>query len=390
MLSVLFRMASLLLAAIAVPLSVLLLQAGVSWESKVFGMAGLLIGLGPLLICIGKERESKRLEMTGFGACLGWVILTGLLAIVAPAGTAGEGARIQHRYVKESSRFRPHALGNLLPELDQFLLGFKLVPLMDRLFTSGQAHRLSQLTMEIYQELESDPDFHALGSVMPQAYDDLWFQRADHGHYFLYVPTNLRRDRPAPAMVFLHGSGGNFKVYPWLLAEVADELGMVLICPSYGMGNWTSKDSAKLIQQTLSDAKRAVSIDSKQIHLMGLSNGGLGVGHVARDLGDQFKSITLISPVVDREVIQTPKFFVKWKGKSVCIISGAEDDRVPLPSVEAAASAMTKKGIQVTLKAIPSADHFLLFSHRQEVIAQLKAWLKEPVVLTPAAAEGSP
>lgn len=375
MLFVLIRMASLFLAVLAVPLSLLLLVAGLSFESKIFGIAGLLIGMGPLLVCIGKERESKLTEVAGLSACLVWVILTVWLAVLAPDGKPGDSSRIQHRYVNEEAHFQPHALGNLLPELDQFLLGFKLVPLVDRLFTAEQASRLSQLTTDIYKELEADAGFHALGSVMPQTYDDLWFQRTNQGHYFLYVPEKLRRDVPAPALVFLHGSGGNFKAYTWLLSKVADDLGMVLICPSYGMGNWASKDSAKVVRAALFDAGKVVKLDSEQTHLMGLSNGGLGVSHAARDLGNSVRSLTFVSPVFDREAIISAKFKSRMKDKPVFIITGAKDDRVPLQSVTDAAEVMQGRDVRVVLKSVSDADHFMFFSHRNEVMAQIKQWL---------------
>jgi hypothetical protein len=152
----------------------------------------------------------------------------------SPSGRAPGGAAVQHRYVGGRDGFRRYALGNLFPENDQFALGFHLVPAMDPLFTRKQARMLSGLTASIYTELEADAAFHALGSVMPEAYDELWGLPFDRGHYYLYVPPRLDRSVPQPALVFLHGSGGNFKAYTRLLSKLADELGVILIAPSYG------------------------------------------------------------------------------------------------------------------------------------------------------------
>lgn len=372
---VLLRMASFGWAVITIPLSLLLLCVGDSFEGKVFACAAMVIGATPLLACIGKELESKRLKyLAAIGGLIG-VSLTIWLAVSAPDGRRDESAKVQHRYASGTWEFQTHALGNLLPELDQFLLGFRVVPLLDSLFTQKQATSLSDLTTEIYHELEADPDFHALGSVMPDAYADLWFGRSDQGHSFLYIPQKLDRESPAPVLVFLHGSGGNFKAYTWLLSRIADDLGMVLVCPSYGMGNWTAADSAAVIRAALQDAEKDVKLDRGRMHLMGLSNGGKGVGHAGRDMGDAFQSLTLISPVVEMLSVTSPKFVSHWKGRPVFILAGARDDRVPLQSVSYVASVMEKNGADVTLTAVPDADHFLLFSHRDEVIAMMTKWL---------------
>ena len=206
----------------------------------------------------------------------------------------------RHRYIGGQNGFRRYAFGNLLPEGDQFAMGFPLVPAADRLFTVKQAKTLTGLTAAIYGELEADPAFHALGSVMPETYDELWGLPFNHGHYYLYVPPGLDRTTPRPAIVFLHGSGGNFKAYTWLLSKVADQLGMVLIAPTYGFGTWREPDTSRLVQGALDDAAQVVSIDRQDVHLIGLSNGGLGVSQAGRSLGASLRSLTFLSPVFDR------------------------------------------------------------------------------------------
>jgi hypothetical protein len=70
------------------------------------------------------------------------------------------------------------------------MLGFKMITVVDPLFTANQAHSLADLTRTIYAELETDADFNALGSVMPDAFDELWGRSFDRGHCFFYVPLD--------------------------------------------------------------------------------------------------------------------------------------------------------------------------------------------------------
>jgi len=357
------------------PLGVLLLVSCVTFHGTVFAIGAVLLGIAPSFVLTGARHSWLRL--TGW-ICFGcWLLIALFLAFVSPNGRSSSDARVRNCYIGGAEAYQRHALGALLPEVDQFMLGFKLVTVVDSLFTGKQARSLSVLTSTIYAELEADADFRALGSVMPDAYDELWGRKFDHGHYFLYVPRRLDRKTPAPALVFLHGSGGNFKAYTWLLSRVADECDMVLICPSYGMGNWESPGGIQAVAAALDDAGKSVELDSNQIHLAGLSNGGLGVSRVAAsDLGKRFRSLIFLSGVCDGTAIATNAFADQWRDKPVLVITGADDDRVPLRYVNSYASSMRNSGVGVEMSTYETADHFLFFSHRDRCLKELSAWLR--------------
>jgi predicted esterase len=339
-----------------------------------FAIGALLLGAAPALAWL--RPGMHRLRTAGAVAFALWLLITLGLIFVSPNGSPPKNARVQNRYSDGGWHYQRFALGALLPEIDQFLLGFKLVPMADPLFTRKQARSVSGLTRKIYAELEADEDFRALGSVMPEAYHEIWGQPFDHGHYFLYVPPHLDRKAPAPALVFLHGSGGNFKAYTWLLSKVADERGMVLIAPTFGMGNWDPQRSAPVVMAALNDAARAVPIDLSHVHLAGLSNGGLGVSYVAAsEAGRRFHSLIFLSPVCDEAALGSQAFSIQGRDKPVLIITGQDDDRVPLPFVVTCAGIMKSAGARVEMSAYAGADHFLVFSHRERFLEQMSDWL---------------
>lgn len=375
------RVLSLLLAIIGTPLSILLYFVGQSPQAPIFATGALIFSLLPLTYWIAHHRQSRLLSAVSMLGLVAWLGITAWLLIHSPDGRPADPAtaRVQNRYIDGAWAYPRASLGNFLPELDQFLLGLKVVPALDPLFTTAQSQRLGPLTTAIYHELEADPDFHALGSVMPHAYEDLLMGRADRGHYFLYIPKDLDRKKPAPALIFLHGSGGNFKAYTWLLAKAADDLHAVLIVPTLGFGNWHEPATSKLIYAAVQDASRVIPIDRQQRHLIGLSNGGLGVCQAASTMAKAFQTLTLISPVIDFKAIDTVKFTDHWrKDHPIHIITGATDDRVPIESIHFATTRLRTNRAEVTLETIPAADHFLLFSHRQEVLQKITAWLKNP------------
>lgn len=369
------------------PLGVLLLVSCVTFQGATFAVGALLLGIAPSLVLMGTRR--RWLGRTGWICFGGWLVVALWLAIVSPEGRSGSGARVRNCYVGGSEDYQRYALGALLPEVDQFMLGFRLVTVVDPLFTGKQARSLAGLTKTIYADLEADADFHALGSVMPGAYDELWSRKFDHGHYFLYVPPRLDRRSPAPALVFLHGSGGNFKAYTWLLSRVADECGMVLICPSYGMGNWDSQAGIHTVAAALDDAGKSVPLDMNRIHLAGLSNGGLGVSRVAASgLGKRFRSLIFLSAVCDEAAIATNAFQEQWLGKPVLIITGTDDDRVPLDYVGGYVSSMRISGARIEMSTYEGADHFLFFSHRDRCLEQLARWFTRYSAPSPPSSGG--
>ena len=377
------RAFSIIWGVVICPLAGLLLVSCVTWHGALFAIAALFLGLAPGLAWIEPERPwLRRFAFVAFGT---WLAIAIWLTFVSPDGRPRDGSRVQNRYVGGAWHYQRNALGALLPEVDQFMLGFKLVPAVDTLFTMRQARSLANLTSTIYAELEVDEDFHALGSAMPDAYDDLWGRHFDKGHYFLYVPPSLDRRTHAPALVFLHGSGGNFKAYTWLLSRVADELGMVLIAPSFGMGNWDAKNGTRSVASALEDAAKVVPVDMSRVHLAGLSNGGLGVSQVAASsAGRRFCSLIFLSPVCDDSALGSGAFANLWREKPVLVIIGEADDRVPLEYVSRCAATMRTAGAMVELTAYPSADHFLLFSHRDRCLDQISGWLKRNAIAPPS------
>jgi pimeloyl-ACP methyl ester carboxylesterase len=347
-----------------------------SKAGAVFGWGGVLLGAAFIIGCVAWQWHPSKLWLVAGIAFCGWVAATVWLVIHAPNGRPAADSPVQHRYIGGRDGFRRYAFGNLLPEADQFAMGFRLVPAADRLFTMKQAKTLTGLTASIYAELEADPAFHALGSVMPETYDELWGLPFNHGHYYLYVPPGLDRANPRPALVFLHGSGGNFKAYTWLLSRVADQLGMVLIAPTYGFGNWREPDTSRIVQGALEDAAKVVRLDAQNVHLIGLSNGGLGVSQAGRSLGPKLRSLIFLSPVFNRGAVSAPEFIRQWRDRPVLVISGRVDDRIPIDYVAANVDELKRGGADVTFRAVEGADHLLVFSHRALVLQALREWIE--------------
>jgi len=360
-----------------VPLALLLLAVAVTWDGRCFALAALLTGLLPLIGSTAWVTRRRIWRICAAGAGVVWLIVSSVLLWRAPAGGEAPPGRIAHVYADDQTRFPRYALGNLLPEVDQLMLGFTIMPAFDPILTTGGASQLRQATARIYAELEEDPDFRALGSVMPEAYAEMLGRGFDRGHCYVYVPSSVDRTRPSPVLVFFHGSGGCFKAYLWILSKVADRTGCIVVAPSCGFGNWRASSSARALESALTAASRRTAIDRSRVHVAGLSNGGLAVSQLAASQGSRFRSLIFLSPVFDDAQIGGSSFAKQCRGRAVLVLTGKSDDRVPLPYVQEDVAAMTEAGADVHLTAVAGADHFLFFTHRELVIATLDSWLRD-------------
>jgi len=198
-----------------------------------------------------------------------------------------------------------------------------------------------------------------------------------HGGFSYISPETEPMDGPLPAMVFLHGSAGNFKPYLWLWSKLAEEQGIVIIAPSFGFGNWRQSGGATSVLQALDDAAKMIEIDQTQVYLAGLSNGGLGVSQLAEESPERFRGLIFISPVMATEIVDKATFSDLWRGRPVLVVTGQADQRVPISYVRQRVSILKAGGVEVADITYSGEDHFLFFSQSENVLNDVANWLSE-------------
>ncbi|MDX1523119.1 MAG: hypothetical protein R3264_15945, partial [Anaerolineae bacterium] len=208
---------------VVTPASIWLLANAVTSEGVVLALGGLAAVCLPVAIRFERGRGDQRVwwkrESALLALCL--PILLAFVLINAPSGQPPESSPVSHHFTT-GRPFPRFALTNLVPEIEQLNFGIFVIPYLDPLLTTGQAERVAGMTIDLYEEMERDPNFQALGSAMGFVYPDQFGQPFEVGHYYLYIPKNQSGDA-LPVILFLHGYGGNFKVYTWLVSHVAEE-----------------------------------------------------------------------------------------------------------------------------------------------------------------------
>jgi pimeloyl-ACP methyl ester carboxylesterase len=357
------------------PLSVWLLWRTQTSVGFSIGLAGLVLAalsaIGFLLI---RKRLSRRPWLwVNLYLVLILIVCIGFILHQTPSGVPPPGSPVQHRFT-QATAFPSYSLANIVPEIEQVGWGFRAMPYLDPRLTREQASRVSSFTLAVYREMDQDRNFQQLGSVLGWSYAELLGRPFDVGHYFLYVPK-ARAAGPLPAILFLHGSAGNFKAYLWVWSRLAEQQGMVIIAPSFGFGNWRHPEGTKAALSALDDAATLVSLDSGRIYLAGLSNGGLGVSHLAATAPERFAGLIFISAVMDTHPVDGLTFQEQWRGRPVLILAGEADDRVRLSDTQLQLSRLQASAVGVRSIIYPGEDHFLFFSQRERVLNDIAQWL---------------
>jgi len=72
-----------------------------------------------------------------------WLVGVSLVLSRAPTGAGSAQSRDCARICRWPLEIQRYALGNLLPEVDQLMMGFTIMPAFDSLLTNDQAANLS-------------------------------------------------------------------------------------------------------------------------------------------------------------------------------------------------------------------------------------------------------
>ncbi len=359
------RAAALVVAGVGVPGTVtalLFVALAVTAKGTAVGVAGLAITLAVWIEVFAKKRSHD--VVAGGLVAVAAAIVVGLV-VTAPAKETQTPKTLRSVWRDGAPVLSPFWW---VPEVDQVAAGLGLAGLVDPIITVRDSLRYRTMVEAQYRSLSQDDEWSRIGSALPAMFSsegdvhrfEVWPQRSG------FVETAATK--PKQALVFLHGSGGNFLPYAHLMQRVADETRTLVIVPSYGVGNWHNGGNA--ITNELREMLRERGID--RVFIGGLSNGGRGVTQALRAAPTPWAGAIFVSAVIERDVVDTSEGVAD---KPILFVHGAADDRVAIDVAANAVDAYAGKGAVVTRVVASGEDHFFWFHDPARIEAALIAFL---------------
>ena len=344
-------------------------------------LSGLTLGLGSLH-GVPEWLDYVTLAISAFIACTSLAKLLAEIsrAAISEVGTTG----LLSLHAGESpASMEGQILAVVLPESDLVQLGAAILTSIIPWMSWGEQRSFRQTLAAFYRDMASTQRQGSLDSATGLAVRELLgLGKIDGGgHYYAYVPQCIRPSTStfaSPAIVFLHGNGGNFTVFPWAWRDLAERRGLAVICPSFGYGFW-SEGSVEAVGRVVADAVNRFRLDPDRLILSGLSDGGVGVTRIAAAYPERFRGLIYLSATLRPDDLAAEHFRAGWNGRPALVLQGGRDWSVTPQSVERGVSLMEAGNLAVAYRLYPEDDHFLFFARRREVLELIENWLCDQV-----------
>lgn len=356
---------------------VLLLACWVGWLSYLgANVVDFYIPLGPGAWPAPPFGLTPRFFEMAFVACVlvgaaafGWACLSSAVLGFTQPGYRSDSSGL--RLVFLGPLFLHRLQMVLMSEPDWLWLGTLIATRFDIRVNRNERRLIRDTVRHLLDELREGGESRAVPPALPFA---VWGRvlNPDPGHLFAYRPKAADGERLG-LLVFLHGHGGNCLLFPHLLRRLADDARCVLVCPTFGYGNWEHPHAIGCVERAVRYAtEHFAEIDTQKVWLMGLSQGGAGVGRAAVGLPDVFAGLVFVSPTMEPAVLSNEAF----AGRRVLVLQGDVDRHVTLESVGEGVAALRMAGADVTVQRNPTGTHFLLFAQPDEAFERIVAWMK--------------
>ena len=180
--------------------------------------------------------------------------------------------------------------------------------------------------------------------------------------FYLCEPKHYDEEKTYPLVIFCHGYLGNWQLYQGLWKDLDGAI--VASIGTHDMsGIFSPQDINSIFDLYIPLLERmGYQIDHRQIHLMGLSNGGSAIiSAIHSNHAKDFKSMTTISCNLDglRRVPCQVNFVGGGKDKS--------SNRMPAQHRE-----LRKMGVDADIFFDADENHYIMVNKREEILAFLK------------------
>lgn len=217
---------------------------------------------------------------------------------------------------------------------------------------------------KVYAGIAVDPLFKNIHSALPYCLSE---KRPARGHYFAYYPHKITD--ATRTLVFLHGYGGNFLFYTYVLKEEFPEA--VILVPSWGP-SWRD-GTMQYLDDMFQDVKQRRGLSIAKPCLMAISAGGPAGFRLYNEHPDRFSGLVSLASSPSGAVVPTLK-----KELRILMVNGRQDSGFRIAGVQAVASRLAERLPHFQIHVL-DGDHFFLLSKQEETFRVVRTFFDKEI-----------
>ncbi len=271
--------------------------------------------------------------------------------VVPPVFKPPEMLKNQYRLFQQTLR--------VLPETDIIKSAILFGQLPFRL-SNSQVKKLFQDFTEVGEKIDSDPVLKNLPSALPYCFSK---KLPKNGHYFLYYPEKANPD--TQTIIFLHGAGGNFKFYLYLMSKYFPD--SIILAPSWSMSWQTGKIA--YLRAMWKNAQTHLHVKLRKPWLFAISAGGPRAYELYSDHPNDFAGLVALATAPYQGTIND-----LCKNMNILMVNGVIDKRFPVSNCLTLAKKVESRVKNFKFYPI-KADHFFMLTHQEKCFSAIKIFI---------------
>jgi poly(3-hydroxybutyrate) depolymerase len=194
--------------------------------------------------------------------------------------------------------------------------------------------------------------------------------------YYLFVPEGVTKEKPAPLLVLLHGSGHNGRLLVEHWRKLAAQEGVILAGPdTRSADGWSiPEDGPAYLHDLVEELKATQPVDPARVYLFGHSAGAVFGLYMTALESEYFAAVA-----VSAGALRPDNFKMLDEAERkvpVALFVGTRDPLFPVDVMRATRDAYKKRGFPVELTEIPNHDHNY-YQLSADIDAKAWAFLKQ-------------
>lgn len=191
-------------------------------------------------------------------------------------------------------------------------------------------------------------------SPQTQAPNTVEFQGTTYS-YALFVPSSYDHMHALPAILLVHGGGGNGPDFLKLWQDFGEKNGIILVAPTLPLGPALEAQVPQLFPLIIDTVKKSWLVDSRRVYVFGVSAGGYSTFDAATLASTYFAAAGVFACVITPDydwIVQQAR-----RKTPIAIYIGDHDQFFTLAQTRATRDLLVANGFPVHYVEIPNQDH---------------------------------